>query len=332
MGKDYYRVLGVGRDAKDDELKKAYRKLALKWHPDRNPNDRLAAEERFKLIAEAYEVLSDPDKRAVYDRFGEEGVKNGFSAGGGAGAGACGRGFNFTPSAAEDVFRQFFGSSDPLEKMFGRPGFRFGFPGSPDGGDCFGAGCGFHGRGQHQQRRRKGAAVVNPVRCTLEELYSGTTKKMKISKSQLDGFGKPIPVSEILEIQIKPGWKQGTKITFEEKGDEADGLIPGDIVFVLEEKPHSAFSRRGDDLIFRHRVPLADALCGTTVEFTHLDGDPRRVQVAEPAAPGRKKLVRGDGMPNSKTGRKGDLIIEFDVEFPRALNPMQKTLLKEALS
>lgn len=332
MGKDYYDILGVARGATDDEIKKAYRKLALKWHPDRNPNNRQDAEEKFKRIAEAYEVLSDPKKREVFDRFGEEGVKNGFAADGTpTGAGPHGHAFHFTPTNAEEVFKQFFGGADPFVGLFGgsssgfSPNMRFGgFPDFMDDDDAF------MGRGP-RGRRKKGEPVVNPIKCTLEELYTGTTKKMKISRSLLDQSGSRMPVSEILEINIRPGWKQGTKITFEEKGDEQPGVVPGDIVFVLEERPHNVFSRRGDDLIYKHKVSLADALCGTTVEFQHLNGTVKKVPLSDPVAPDRKKLLRGEGMPNSKTGRKGDLIIEFDVEFPRTLNSRQKAAIREAL-
>lgn len=331
MGKDYYSILGVVKGATEDEIKKAYRKLALKWHPDRNPDSREAAEERFKLIAEAYEVLSDSEKREVYDRFGEEGVKNGFGPGSG-GPSANGAAFHFTPTAAEEVFKQFFGNSDPFGGIFmgghggpGPSGMRFSpFPGFMDEGVGF-------GRAGGQQAQRKGQPVVTPVRCTLEELYTGRTKKMKVNRSLLDQSGRRMPVSEILEIQIQPGWKQGTKITFEGKGDEHPGGMPGDVVFVLEEKPHNLFSREGDDLVLKSKLSLVDALCGTVVEYVHLDGRQRRVEITDPVGPGRKKVMRGDGMPNSKTGRKGDLLLEFDVEFPRRLEAWQKDLLRQAL-
>ncbi|CAD7697242.1 unnamed protein product [Ostreobium quekettii] len=337
MGKDYYKVLGVPRDATDDQLKKAYRKLALKWHPDRSTENKKQAEEKFKEIGEAYEVLSDPQKKEIYDRLGEEGIKNGM--GGMPGGGP----FAYTPSAAEDIFRQFFGSMDPMDGVFGgagpsaRPGgFSFGrsgFPGfsfGPSG--CEGCGNARGGRCSSGQRRRKPDPIVTHVKCTLEELYNGTTKKMRITRSVMDRSSmKRMPLQDILEIQVKPGWKKGTKITFEEKGDEEPGMAPADVVFVLEEKPHNTFTRQGDDLVYTQKTSLLDALCGSTVRFTHLDGGVRTYTLTEPMGPGRTKLIRGEGMPNSKTGRKGDLIIQLEVEFPRQLSAQQKEGLRRIL-
>lgn len=320
MGKDYYRILGVEKGAGEVELKKAYKKLAMKYHPDKNPDNKEAAEAKFKEVSEAFEVLSDPKKREVYDRFGEEGLKNGM---GGMG-GMPGQGFaNFTPSAADEIFRQFFGGSDPFGDMFG--GGRSGME------HMFAFSDGFGGPSRRQTQARKGAPITNAVRCTLEELYTGTTKKMKISRTLLDPTGRRMPVSEILTINVKRGWKKGTKITFEEKGDESPGVIPSDIVFVVDEKPHDVFERRGDDLVHKRRIDLKDALCGHVVHLKHLDGRVLEIELTEVAAPDRKKIVLGDGFPNSKTGRKGDLVIEFDIRFPRNLNEDQKMLIRQAL-
>lgn len=321
-GKDYYKILGVERGANEVELKKAYKKLAMKFHPDKNPDNKEAAEAKFKEVSEAFEVLSDPKKREVYDQFGEEGLKNGM---GGMGN-MHGHGFaNFTPSSADDIFRQFFGGRDPFGDMFGGPGGgRGGMEHMFSFHDGFGP--------RRQQQNRKGSPIMNAVRCTLEELYAGTTKKMKISRSLMDNTGKRMPVSEILTINVKPGWKKGTKITFEEKGDESPGVIPSDIVFVVEEKPHEVFERRGDDLVHKRRIDLVDALCGHVVHLRHLDGRALEIELSEIAAPDRKKIVRGEGMPNSKSERKGDLLIEFDIRFPRSLNQEQKNLIKQALT
>eukprot|EP00803_Ostreobium_quekettii_P001477 evm.model.scf_100EXC.8 EVM.evm.TU.scf_100EXC.8 scf_100EXC:58824-59840(-) len=335
MGKDYYKVLGVPRDASEEQLKKAYKKLALKWHPDRNPDNKDQADEKFKEIGEAYEVLSDPKKREVYDQLGEEGIKNGM------GGMPGGRSGFYTPSSANDIFRQFFGSMDPMEGMFGGAGpsstggFSFGpsgFPSFAFGSSAFEDGFenlrGSRGPG----RRRKPDPVSTPVRCTLEELYAGTTKKMRITRSVVDQLSmKRMSVQDLLEIQVKPGWKKGTKITFEGKGDEEPGMVPADVVFVLEEKPHNTFTRQGDDLVYTQKVPLVHALCGTRVTFTHLDGGVRSYALTEPLGPGRTKVIRGEGMPNSKTGRKGDLIIQLDVEFPRHLSEVQKDALRQIL-
>ncbi|GMH43554.1 hypothetical protein BSKO_11476 [Bryopsis sp. KO-2023] len=335
MGKDYYKVLGVDKNVGETELKKAYRKLAMKYHPDKNPDNKEAAEKKFKEVSEAFEVLSDPEKKKTYDMFGEEGLKQGM---GGGGAGFSGGGFNFTPSNADDIFRAFFGGDMMHDILGGGMGGMGGMPGMGGMGGMPGmSGSGFggfdDGYGRPSMRRRKkGPPSVQPVRCTLEELYSGVTKKMKISRRVMEATGGMRDVTEILEINVKPGWKKGTKITFEEKGNENPGTIPSDIVFVLEEKPHDVFERKGDDLVHKRRIELVDALCGTEIHLRHLDGRPLKIPMTDVANPEKNKIVRGEGMPNSKTGRKGDLLIEFSVRFPRNLDDGQKDLIRQALS
>ncbi|XP_048442292.1 dnaJ homolog subfamily B member 4-like isoform X5 [Pyrus x bretschneideri] len=229
MGVDYYSVLKVNKNATEDDLKKAYRKLAMKWHPDKNPNDKNEAETRFKQISEAYEVLSDPQKRQVYDQDGEEGLKDmpppgsgGFSYGGGS------NGFN--PRNAEDIFAEFFGSSP------------FGF--------------GSSGPGKSKRRQ--------------------------------------VPEQEILTIDVKPGWKKGTKITFPDK---------------------------------------AEALGGTTVHLTTLDGRNLSIPVTNIVNPGYELVVAREGMPIAKEpGNRGDLKIIFEIRFPTRLTPEQRAGLKRALA
>eukprot|EP00210_Caulerpa_lentillifera_P006711 g6413.t1 len=201
----------------------------MRWHPDKNQDNKAKAEEEFKNVSEAFEVLSDPQKREIYDRFGEEGLKNGMGGMGGAGTGN----FSFTPSSAEDIFRAFFGGGSGgaggFESLFnsgfgGTDGMHSGFSRfGGSGSDLF----------KDMSRPRKAPAITNPLKCTLEELYTGTVKKMKISRNLTDSSGKTMQVSEIVEIHVKPGWKKGTKITFEEKGDEKPGTIPADIIFVM---------------------------------------------------------------------------------------------------
>ncbi|KIY95179.1 putative DnaJ subfamily B member 6 [Monoraphidium neglectum] len=217
MGKDYYAILGVSKGSDENELKKAYRKLAMKWHPDKNPDDRAAAEAKFKDVSEAYEVLSDPQKREIFDRHGEEGLKNG-GFGGGGGGGGGGAHFGRSP---EELFAEIFGG---MGGMGGNP-FGFGGPmgamggmgGDPFGGmggmgGPFGGMGGMGGMGGRPQGPRKDPPIEVKLACTLEELYSGTTKKMKINRQTSNGRAE-----EILEIHIRPGWKKGTKITFPEK-------------------------------------------------------------------------------------------------------------------
>eukprot|EP00198_Chlamydomonas_reinhardtii_P013276 XP_001702613.1 DnaJ-like protein [Chlamydomonas reinhardtii] len=313
MGKDYYAILGVQKGADENELKKAYRKLAMKWHPDKNPDNKEEAAAKFKEISEAYEVLTDPDKREVYDKFGEEGLKGGMGGGPGGGPGGPG-GFHFR--RPEDIFAELFGGRSPFgmddDDMYAGGSFGGGGGGFPFGAlvpdlcaSTPGSSLPLHG----------------------QELYAGTTKKMKINRKV-----KGRPQEEILEIAVRPGWKKGTKITFQEKGDEDQGIIPADIVFVIDEKPHPRFRREGNDLYFTAVVSLADALCGTTLQIPHLDGTTIDLPIRDVIRPGESKVLRGKGMPVTKEpGAFGNMVLKFDVKFPRELSDATKQQLRAIL-
>ncbi|KAL0920928.1 hypothetical protein M5K25_007947 [Dendrobium thyrsiflorum] len=345
MGIDYYKILQVDRNAKDDDMKKAYRKLAMKWHPDKNPNNKKEAEAKFKQISEAYEVLSDPQKRAVYDQYGEEGLKGGVPppAGGGAGPGGAtfftsGDGptvFRFNPRNADDIFSEFFGFSSPFGGVVGGTGMRGGsrFSNSMFGDDLFGSSFGgMRESPMESQRQQKAPPIENKLPCTLEDLYKGTTKKMKISREIADISGKTMTVEEILTIDIKPGWKKGTKITFPEKGNEQHNVIPADIVFIVDEKPHDSFKRDGNDLILTQKISLAEALTGYTVHLKTLDGRTLTIPINSIVHPGYEEVVPREGMPIPKDpSKKGNLRIKFDIKFPARLTPEQKAGIKKLL-
>lgn len=354
-GKDYYAILGVSKDAGEQDIKKAYKKMALKWHPDRNPNNKTEAEAKFKEIAEAYEVLSDAQKKEIYDKYGEAGLKGGMPAGGGGGEGGMpfggmpgGASFRFTPRSAEDIFSQFFGASG-----FGRGGggggglhfFNMGGGGDDDGMDFDEMGFGgmgrgggggmpgmFSGMGRRPAGPRKASPIMRSLQLSLEDLYNGTTKKLKITKTLQDASGKAMKAEKILTINIKPGWKKGTKITFPKEGDEVPGVEPADIIFVLDEAPHPRFTREGDNLYYTVPLTLAEALCGTTLEITHLDGRKLRIPINEVVQPQSSKTVPGEGMPLQKNpSQKGNLVIKFSVSFPPSLSQTQKDKLRAIL-
>ncbi|CAI9089318.1 OLC1v1023876C1 [Oldenlandia corymbosa var. corymbosa] len=342
MGVDYYKILGVDRKASDDDLKKAYRKLAMKWHPDKNPTNKKEAEAKFKQISEAYDVLSDPQKRAVYDQYGEEGLKGApppDAAGGPGGAtyfstGGGPSGFRFNTRSPDDIFSEIFGFSGPFGGGMGGSGMRgsgFGGMFSDNMFTSFSEGGG-SGGGVHQHALRKGPPIEKHLPCTLEELYKGTAKKMKISREIVDASGRTTTVEEFLTINVKPGWKKGTKITFPDKGNEVPGVIPSDLVFIIDEKPHRVFTRDGNDLIATQKISLAEALTGCTVHLTTLDGRNLTIPVTNVIHPTYEEVVRGEGMPLPKDPpKKGNLRIKFDIKFPARLTASQKAGVKELL-
>lgn len=346
---DYYAILGVPRGADEEALKKAYRKLALKWHPDRNPDNKAQAEKKFKEISEAYDVLSDKEKRAIYDQYGEEGLKagggtpppNGFPFAGGAegrpgtrfGTGAAGSGptFMFTtgggrgggyhPRRAEDIFRDFFGAGfDPFNAMD-----------EEEDDEAYGGGHPF-ARGFGGGRSAAPSVLRRVLPCSLEELYTGCTKKLKVARKLIDAqTRKPVSVEKIITVQIKPGWKAGTKIRFPGEGDEMpDGRIQ-DIEFVVEEKPHSTYSRDGDNLRCNIALTLGEALAGFTRRISTLDGKEINVSNKNVTQPEQEMRFPGRGMPNQRDpSRKGDLLIKAKVTFPTVLDERQRELIKQA--
>ncbi|TYZ58301.1 hypothetical protein PybrP1_009334 [[Pythium] brassicae (nom. inval.)] len=380
MGKDYYAVLNVPRTASDDELKKAYRKLALKWHPDKNPNDQERAQQKFQEVGEAYEVLSDKQKREIFDKYGEEGLKAGGGGGGGpapgpesaggAGFGSMpggfsfssngpggfssfsssssgfpgGGGFSFHSTDPSKIFEQFFGTSNPMEAehmdpmaMFGG-GRRAGRAGSGFGGFGGGGRGGmesmFSGHNRGGGRSAKPEKLKVELDCTLEQLYTGCTKKLKITRKVADASTQQVREEQkILEVNVRPGWKDGTKITFEGQGDALPNRPAQDIVFVIKEKPHDKFKREGDHLVYRARLSLKDALLGAgTLSIRSLDARSISMRLDGVVAPGTRKVFAGEGMPLQKSpAQRGDLYVDFDVQFPTSLTERQKELLRQAL-
>ncbi|GMH07267.1 hypothetical protein Nepgr_009107 [Nepenthes gracilis] len=179
---------------------------------------------------------------------------------------------------------------------------------------------------------RKAAPIEIKLPCTLEELYKGCTKKMKISREIADISGKTLPVEEILTIDIRPGWKKGTKITFPEKGNEQPGVAPADIVFIIDEKPHNIFTREGNDLVVARTVSLAEALTGYTVNLRTLDGRNITIPISNVIHPKYEEVVPREGMPITKDPTsKGNLRIKFDIKFPSRLTAEQKGGIKKLL-
>lgn len=278
MGKDYYKTLGISRSATEDEIKKAYRKLALKYHPDKNKTKE--AEEKFKEIAEAYEVLSDKKKKEVYDQYGEEGLKGGIGGGGNAGGPQFTYTFHGDPRA---TFQQFFGTDNPFESFFmggmGLGGHTGTGPMFYDGDDMdvddhpFGSHFGMRSSNPFRSQsftagspninrskpKQKDPPLEHDLYVSLEDVAKGCTKKMKISRKVLNPDGRTTRREDkVLTINVKPGWKAGTKITFEKEGDQTPNSIPADISFIIRDKPHPLFKREGSDIRYTAKVTLKE--------------------------------------------------------------------------
>ena len=266
-------------------------------------------------------MLSDSEKREIYDTYGEEGLKQGVpnrGAGGGFPGGGSYHGMD--DDMARHIFENLFGGGGG----FGGGGFgggMGGMGGMPFGGmggmgghdDMFGGGMhGGHSSFRRQQSQPQKVEV--PLNLTLEELYTGTTKRRKVTRS-VANKGR---VEETLEIPVKAGWKEGTKLTYAGRGDELPGQPAQDLVFVLTQKPHPLFTREGDDLIVTKRISLVEALTeGNKIEVKSLDGRVLRVPLREVIRPGSERVIAGEGMPKAKyPGQKGNLRIKFDVSFP----------------
>ncbi|XP_010546038.1 PREDICTED: dnaJ homolog subfamily B member 13 [Tarenaya hassleriana] len=355
MGVDYYNILKVNHNATEEDLKKAYKRLAMIWHPDKNPSTRRPeAEAKFKLISEAYDVLSDLQKRQIYDLYGEEGLKSGqfppstASSSSSAAASSSSRGpphfngrhqhrphppspssFRFNPRDADDIYAEFFGSDGGGGGGGGGRGNRVfrdvHFKNGHFGGGHYGA----NGYGGEM---RKAPAVENPLLCSLEDLYKGVKKKMKISRNVYDASGKVRSVEEILTIELKPGWKKGTKITFPEKGNQEPGIMPADLIFVVGEKHHPVYKRDGNDLVVNQEITLLEALTGKTLELITLDRRNLLIPLTDIVKPDSEIVVPNEGMPISKEpGKKGNLRVKFSVRYPSRLTPEQKSELKRVL-
>lgn len=300
-GKDYYAVLGVSRNASPDEIKKAYRKLAVKYHPDKNPGDR-DAENRFKEINEAYAVLSDPEKKAQYDQYGSAGFHQRFSQ--------------------EDIFRNFnvddlfkdagFGTDDIFSRIFGgfqsRPGGR--------GRRGFAGGFGF-------SMPRKGEDQTMEFTVSFMEAYHGAEKTLAYVQ---DGVRKE------LKVRIPPGVSTGSRIRLAGKGGAgADGGPPGDLYLLITVGLDPRFTREGDDIHVRQEIRFSEACLGTSLEIATPDG-PKRVRIPAGIQSDTKIRLKGLGFPHLGKSSRGDLYVIIGVRVPQHLTHRQKELIETLAS
>ncbi|PAN03819.1 hypothetical protein PAHAL_1G023200 [Panicum hallii] len=338
MGMDYYNILKVNRNATLDDLKKSYRRLARTWHPDKNPTGGADAEAKFKQITEAYEVLSDPEKRAIYDQYGEEGLKGmplpGSQSRSSTAAGPSGpSNFRYNPSDPDDFFAEFMASNKTYS--FDQDRMRF------QQRSHWTSARNSRSEAPSGSRKESGASTSQPEKplpvektlpCTLEELYNGTKRKMKITRNVAKPDGRVEVETEVLAVEVSPGWKKGTKITFPNKGDKLHGQLAQDLTFILDLKPHDVYTLDGNNLLVKKEIPLVDALSGTAINLRTLDGRNLPVRVEEVVRPGYEVVLENEGWPIRKEpGKKGNLVIRFDVAFPTRLSMSQRTAIRQIM-
>jgi len=296
--KDYYDILGVNKKASDEEIKRAYRKMAMKYHPDRNPNKK-EAEERFKEINEAYAVLSDKEKRKQYDTFGAEGFRQRFTQ--------------------EDIFRG-FDFDEILSGLFGGRGkreFRFGGKGGFDFGDLFSGQGGYQESGRMPQ---KGEDILYELPVSLEEAASGGEKRVSYRK---DGR-----ISEV-SVKIPKGIPTGKKLRLAGKGMQGrNGGFPGDLYLQISVREHPIFTRDGDDLVVEKEVSFSEAVLGTTVEVPTLEGK-KRVKVPPGTQSHTKMRLKGLGLPRFQREGRGDELVKVIVRVPKRVSEKNKKLIEE---
>lgn len=335
---DYYNILKVNRNATLEDLKKSYRRLARTWHPDKNPTGGAEAEAKFKQITEAYEVLSDPEKRAIYDQYGEEGLKGvpppGSQSRTSTAAGPSGpSNFRYNPSDADDLFAEFMASNKPYsfdqDRMHFQPRSHWT---SAKNNRSEAPSASQKESSTRTSQLEKPPPVEKTLLCTLEELYNGTKRKMKITRNVTKPDGKVEVETEVLPVEVLPGWKRGTKITFPNKGDRLHGQLPQDLTFVIDLKPHDVYILEGNNLLVNQEIPLVDALAGTTINLKTLDGGSLPVRVEEVVRPGHEIVIENEGWPIRKEpGKKGNLRIKFDVTFPTRLSLSQRAAIRSIM-
>ncbi|KAL0210274.1 hypothetical protein P9112_010358 [Eukaryota sp. TZLM1-RC] len=318
MTRDYYEVLGISRNASEDDIKKAYRKLAIRYHPDKNPDNTEEAQKKFVEITEAFDVLKDPEKRQIYDKYGHAGLKGGVHDGS---SGTPFSGYSFNPDSVFSIFEEFFGGASPFSSFFSdsTPFSAFSRTG------------GFESMGGFGQRQQP-QDFSHEVTVELIDLLYGKSKNVKISGlTRYRADGSYYTQDKTFRVEIKPGYKDGSKIRYKGEGPQQLNSPPSDIVFIVKVKPNPLFSRDGDNLRTKVHIPLSTALCGGVAVVPTLDGRQLHVSLNDIIEPGSERVVQGEGLPNVRTGVRGALVVEIVVDFPKFLSDRQKDLIRQAL-
>ena len=342
--RDYYDVLGVSRGADDKELKSAFRKLAMKFHPDRNPGDD-DAEHRFKEINEAYEILKDPDRRAAYDRYGHAAFE------GGAGPGGAGFGNDFA-SAMSDIFDEFFGMGGrrgrsssargadlrynlevTLEEAFSGKTVEIRVPTTVSCETCSGSGA-KPGTSPTTCQTCGGTGRVRATQgfFTLERTCASCQGRGEVIADPCQTCGGAGRVSQerALTVNIPAGIEDGTRIRLAGEGEAGvRGGPPGDLYIFLSIQPHPFFQRDGADIFCRVPISMVTAALGGQIEVPVIDGSKSRVKVPDGTQTGKQFRLKSKGMPVMRSSQLGDMYIQVVVETPRNLSRRQRELLEE---
>ncbi|XP_053972294.1 dnaJ homolog subfamily B member 13-like [Hylaeus volcanicus] len=308
-GIDYYGVLLLKKDCTDLEIKTAFRRLAIRYNPKRTKDESFKT--IFALITEAYDVLSDPVRRTIYDQYGEKGLKNGVP-----GMHGYIQPYIYHGEPMK-TYREFFGTETPyadLLHILSQPSSMLEFP-------------------EGQGLKRKEEPLIKTLYLTLSEIFHGGIKKMKIQRLVLveDDKCRTVTKEKILTIPIKPGIPTGTRIIFPNEGDQGPTKIPADVIFITEDRPHETFQREGSNLHMVIDIFLREALTGTVVTVNTLDDRTLRIPITSVITPDYRKHVLSEGLPLPETPKKrGSLIIMFNIEFPVYLPVSNKNQIKQA--
>jgi molecular chaperone DnaJ len=300
--KDFYSLLNVPRSATADEIKKAYRKLAMQYHPDKNPGDK-KAEEKFKEFSEAYEVLSDPKKREMYDQFGHAGAQNGFGGASGPFGGAGG--FGSSAGTGQDPFQDIFG--DVFSEIFGARGHG---PGASAGGP--------------RRRQSKGSDLRYTLNISFEESALGAEKVISFVRQR---GGKDETAK--LSVNVPAGVKEDQRLKLAGEGDTSlSGGPPGDLYVIIKVQEHPLFKRQDNDIVIDLPVTYTDAILGTSVEIPTLTGK-AMIRIPPGTHTGQTFRLKGKGFPKIGGFGSGDMLVRLIVDTPEKISAHQKELLEE---
>jgi DnaJ-class molecular chaperone len=320
---DYYQFLGLNKQSGDDEVAKAYRRYALAYNPQCHPEnpDQQGLQRNFKTAAQAYTVLSDPKVRAIYDIYGEEGVRHG-----GTGQQGVPGGVDLDNIDPNTVFTRFFGVDNPFQVMRSLDGVK---------------------ENQHDFFSNAAGMPPPPPKCppievrlpvSLEDVFYGAVRRAvwTCTHAGTAALGAAVTATtDSHEVRVEKGAKTGDRFVLAGRGNSAAGFARGDVVVVVDVVPHSRFRREGDDLVTKAEISLSDALCGTTVTVRTMEGRELSILVDEIVYPGYRTRVAREGLPAPASGggegARGDLVIEFETTFPGFLTAEQKTELRRIL-